>query len=88
MEQPQKVSSKGHDLVGQKRVAVIGTGLAGLTTAYLLRSDEQERYSVTLFEQVGRHLNKQKRRDKTNSRRPTAFLSIRHPSPSRMKKPN
>ncbi|KAM6510841.1 hypothetical protein FSOLCH5_011286 [Fusarium solani] len=54
MEQPQKVSSKGHDLVGQKRVAVIGTGLAGLTTAYLLRSDEQERYSVTLFEQADR----------------------------------
>lgn len=33
-----------------KRVAVIGTGLAGLTTGYLLQGDE--RYNVTLFEQV------------------------------------
>jgi protoporphyrinogen oxidase len=34
------------------RVAVIGTGLAGLTTAYLLQNDDQKRYQVTLFEQV------------------------------------
>lgn len=33
-------------------VAIIGTGLAGLTTAYLLQNDEQQRYKVTLFEQV------------------------------------
>ncbi|KAG6010405.1 hypothetical protein E4U21_006969 [Claviceps maximensis] len=33
------------------RVAVIGTGLAGLTTAYLLGHDKQERFSLTLFEQ-------------------------------------
>ncbi|KAK6224542.1 hypothetical protein QIS74_02869 [Colletotrichum tabaci] len=34
------------------RVAVVGTGLAGLTTAYLLQNDEQRRYAVTLFEQA------------------------------------
>ncbi|KAF4454780.1 hypothetical protein FALBO_15771 [Fusarium albosuccineum] len=34
------------------RVAVVGTGLAGLTTAYLLRSDQKRRYAVTLFEQA------------------------------------
>ncbi|KAG5987106.1 hypothetical protein E4U54_005136 [Claviceps lovelessii] len=34
------------------RVAVIGTGLAGLTTAYLLDHDKQKRFSVTLFEQA------------------------------------
>lgn len=33
-------------------VAIIGTGLAGLTTAYLLQNDENTRYRVTLFEQV------------------------------------
>ncbi|KAM0425839.1 hypothetical protein ACHAPT_008777 [Fusarium lateritium] len=55
MEHQQKVSSECHDgVVAQKRVAVIGTGLAGLTTAYLLRSDEQRRYAVTLFEQADR----------------------------------
>ena len=36
----------------QTRVAVVGTGLAGLTTAFLLKNDEQHRFSVTLFEQV------------------------------------
>ncbi|WQF83637.1 Putative amine oxidase, FAD/NAD(P)-binding domain superfamily [Colletotrichum destructivum] len=34
------------------RVALVGTGLAGLTTAYLLQNDEQRRYAVTLFEQA------------------------------------
>ncbi|TDZ17048.1 hypothetical protein Cob_v009989 [Colletotrichum orbiculare MAFF 240422] len=34
------------------RVAVVGTGLAGLTAAYLLQSDEKQRYAVTLFEQA------------------------------------
>ncbi|KAK1463547.1 hypothetical protein CMEL01_13616 [Colletotrichum melonis] len=34
------------------RVAVVGTGLAGLSTAYLLQNDEQHRYAVTLFEQA------------------------------------
>ncbi|RMJ20235.1 hypothetical protein CDV36_000124 [Fusarium kuroshium] len=55
MEHQQKLSSKGgNELVVQKRVAVIGTGLAGLTTAYLLHSDEREQYAVTLFEQADR----------------------------------
>ncbi|KAF5669973.1 hypothetical protein FHETE_4656 [Fusarium heterosporum] len=36
------------------RVAVIGTGLAGLTTGFLLQGDERKRYSVTLFEQSDR----------------------------------
>ena len=36
----------------QTRVAIIGTGLAGLTTAYLLQNDRQSRFKVTLFEQV------------------------------------
>ncbi|KAL7942727.1 hypothetical protein V8C42DRAFT_331744 [Trichoderma barbatum] len=38
--------------VGKTRVAIIGTGLAGLTTAYLLQHDKQKRYQVTLFEQA------------------------------------
>lgn len=36
----------------KSKVAIVGTGLAGLTTAFLLRQDRQQRYSVTLFEQV------------------------------------
>ncbi|UKZ80045.1 hypothetical protein TrVFT333_007810 [Trichoderma virens FT-333] len=39
---------------GKTRVAIIGTGLAGLTTAYLLHNDKQKRYQVTLFEQAPR----------------------------------
>jgi predicted NAD/FAD-binding protein len=38
----------------QSRVAIVGTGLAGLTTAYLLHRDQQRRYAITLFEQVRR----------------------------------
>ncbi|KAG7130888.1 Corticosteroid-binding protein like [Verticillium longisporum] len=34
------------------RVAIIGTGLAGLTTAHLLQNDDKNRYEVTLFEQA------------------------------------
>ncbi|KAF6807380.1 hypothetical protein CPLU01_15803 [Colletotrichum plurivorum] len=34
------------------RVAVVGTGLAGLTAAYLVQNDEHKRYAVTLFEQA------------------------------------
>ncbi|QPG94147.1 hypothetical protein C2857_004967 [Epichloe festucae Fl1] len=36
----------------ETRVAIIGTGLAGLTTAYLLGHDKQNRFAVTLFEQA------------------------------------
>lgn len=34
------------------RVAIVGTGMAGLATAYLLSHDKQNRYVVTLFEKV------------------------------------
>lgn len=33
-------------------VAIIGTGLAGLATAYLLHQDKRTRFEITLFEQV------------------------------------
>ncbi|KAF2431144.1 hypothetical protein EJ08DRAFT_587854 [Tothia fuscella] len=35
----------------QVRVAVVGSGLAGLCTAFLLHQDSEKRYSVTLFEE-------------------------------------
>ncbi|KAJ9642533.1 hypothetical protein H2199_004914 [Coniosporium tulheliwenetii] len=34
----------------QIRVAIVGSGMAGLVTAYLLNRDVQSRYAVTLFE--------------------------------------
>jgi 2-polyprenyl-6-methoxyphenol hydroxylase-like FAD-dependent oxidoreductase len=40
------------DAARKTRVAIVGTGLAGLTTAYLLQNDDKRRYEVTLFEQV------------------------------------
>ncbi|KAK4199170.1 hypothetical protein QBC40DRAFT_85258 [Triangularia verruculosa] len=40
------------DIPSRERVAIIGTGLAGLTTAHLLKNDK--RFAVTLLEQVGR----------------------------------
>lgn len=39
-------------MVDVETVAIVGTGLAGLTTAHLLQTDSQQRYLVTLFEQV------------------------------------
>lgn len=36
-----------------RRVAVVGTGMAGLTTAYLLHQDPLKRYQATLLEKVG-----------------------------------
>lgn len=36
----------------QKRIAVVGSGLAGLLTSYLLQQDTKQRYAVTLFEEV------------------------------------
>lgn len=47
--QPRRPADGGSE---RSRVAIIGTGLAGLTTAYLLHQDKQKRYEVTLFEQV------------------------------------
>ncbi|KAL7788609.1 hypothetical protein V8C37DRAFT_387976 [Trichoderma ceciliae] len=46
--QPQEPA----DGTRKSRVAIVGTGLAGLTTAYLLHHDRQKRYEVTLFEQA------------------------------------
>lgn len=37
----------------KERVAIIGSGLAGLTTAYLLHHDKESRFSVRIFESVG-----------------------------------
>lgn len=34
-------------------VAVVGSGMAGLVTAYLLNQDPQRRFQVTLLEKVG-----------------------------------
>ncbi|KAF5020683.1 hypothetical protein F66182_7281 [Fusarium sp. NRRL 66182] len=50
----QYTTAAHHDEHSKSRVAIIGTGLAGLTTAYLLRNDERGRYGVTLFEQADR----------------------------------
>ena len=36
----------------QQRVAVVGSGMAGLTTAMLLNGDREGRYDVTVFESV------------------------------------
>ena len=39
----------------RKTVAIIGSGMAGLVTAYLLHRDPNKRYNVCVFEQVGCH---------------------------------
>lgn len=39
-----------HDDYAKSRCAIIGSGLAGLVTSYLLQGDD--RYNVTVFEQV------------------------------------
>jgi 2-polyprenyl-6-methoxyphenol hydroxylase-like FAD-dependent oxidoreductase len=38
----------------KQRVAVVGSGMAGLVTAHLLSQDGRRRYSVKVFESVGR----------------------------------
>jgi protoporphyrinogen oxidase len=35
-----------------QRVAVIGTGMAGLVIAYILRNDPRGRFAVEVFEKV------------------------------------
>lgn len=37
----------------RQRIAVVGSGMAGLTTAMLLNGDREGRYAVTVFESVG-----------------------------------
>lgn len=34
------------------RVAVVGSGMAGLATAWLLQQDPEQRYEVEIFESV------------------------------------
>lgn len=36
----------------KQRVAIVGSGMAGLATAHLLHNDKHQRYSVTVFESV------------------------------------
>lgn len=36
----------------KKSVAVIGSGMAGLVSAYLLQKDREQRYTVEVFEMV------------------------------------
>lgn len=38
----------------KQRVAIVGSGLAGLTTAHLLHNDRQQRYAVKVFECVSK----------------------------------
>lgn len=40
------------ELPQRQRVGVIGSGMAGLVTAYLLRTDASNRYEVEVFEKV------------------------------------
>lgn len=39
------------------RVAVVGSGMAGLVTAYLLSQDREQRYEVEVFEIVRARAN-------------------------------
>ena len=36
----------------KQKVAIVGSGMAGLATAHLLHHDRHQRYSVTVFESV------------------------------------
>ena len=36
----------------KQKVAIVGSGMAGLVTAHLLHHDLRQRYSVTVFESV------------------------------------
>lgn len=36
----------------KKTVAIIGSGMAGLVSAYLIQRDRQQRYEVEIFETV------------------------------------
>ncbi|EFZ00047.1 NAD/FAD-binding protein [Metarhizium robertsii] len=52
MNQRQRQGEATDGSSRKSRVAIIGTGLAGLTTAYLVHHDGRKRYGVTLFEQA------------------------------------
>jgi cation diffusion facilitator CzcD-associated flavoprotein CzcO len=81
----------------RKSVAVIGTGMAGLVIAYILRNDPRGRFDVEVFEKVNpnstatslpslekKEKDKQTRADSTTSK--TNFLSTQHPTHSQMKR--
>ncbi len=51
MDRPEKNCEDAQE-TARIRVAVIGTGLAGLTSVYLLHHDRLKRYSVEVFEKV------------------------------------
>lgn len=46
------MSSMEPDADARCRVAVVGSGMAGLVTAYLLNQDPKRRYQVEVFEIV------------------------------------
>ena len=50
----------------RKNVAVIGTGMAGLVVAYMLRNDPRGRFDVEVLEKV---------KKKKNSSRDTAYAN-------------
>lgn len=41
----------------KQKVAVVGSGMAGLVTAHLLHNDMRQRYSVTVFESVRMYIS-------------------------------
>jgi predicted NAD/FAD-binding protein len=36
----------------RKKIAVVGTGMAGLVIAYILKNDPRQRFEVEVFEKV------------------------------------
>ncbi|OAQ99381.1 hypothetical protein LLEC1_07807 [Akanthomyces lecanii] len=50
--QRDRAQPQSTDATQQTRVAVIGSGLAGLATAHLLHNDKKSRFHVALFEQA------------------------------------
>ena len=43
-------------MASKQRVAIVGSGLAGLVSAYLLHHDQRQRYAVKVFESVCRQV--------------------------------
>lgn len=52
----------------EQKVAIVGSGMAGLVTAHLLHNDMHQRYSVTVFESVRMYVSND------SVRRPDKFL--------------
>lgn len=69
------------------RVAVVGSGMAGLVTAHLLKQDRRKRYAVKVFESVCRAIAADNSHHVSDSVfRATLFLSTPPPSPSPMRR--